>query len=329
MAPHVRLQPSSGAALFSVSKNGILAYHQGQGATEQSRLVLRNRKGVEIGTAGPPGNFYAPRLSTDGLRVAVDNSGVQNNGDIWIYSLSTPTATRLTSDIANETDPIWSPDDSRVAFHSVRNLGAIFERRVGGPQLEEKSHFVVAEKKAFPQDWSPDGKSIVLNVENMVGTKQTRDIWLYSLDDDQPSPLIESPYHDDTGQFSPDGGWLAYVSNESGKPEVYLQSFPELTRRRQVSIGGGIGPRWSDQSNELFYMAPDGTIMAIGFDRESGELKTPAVPLFKARPRFSDGGQDYDVTPDGQTFLVNEVIQDDASASLSLLINWTAKIRTK
>lgn len=171
--------------------------------------------------------------------------------------------------------------------------------------------------------------TLVFTVHKMVGGRKTGDIWLYSVEDGEPSPLIESPYYDNNGQFSPDGRWLAYTSDESGQREIYLQSFPELTQRRQVSLGGGNGARWSDKSNELFYMTPDGTIMATRFDQESGEFEGAAVPLFKARPRFPDYGLDFDVTPDGQTFLINTAIRDDADASLSLVINWPARISAK
>lgn len=113
--------------------------------------------------AGPPGNFYSPRLSHDGLRVAVDNSGVENNGDIWIYSLSTPAATRFTSDVVDESRPIWSPDDSQLAYCSYGKTVTMFARRVSRPQREATFHVGVEEEDWGPRDWSPDGKYISLH----------------------------------------------------------------------------------------------------------------------------------------------------------------------
>jgi Tol biopolymer transport system component len=184
--------------------------------------------------------------------------------------------------------------------------------------------------EAFPTDWSPDGKHLLFKGEKRLsGNEEESDIWLYSFDDDKSSPLLDSPYDEDDAHFSPDGKWFAYSSNESGQTEVYLQSFPKLSERRQVSLGGGSSPGWSHKSDELFYLALDGTIMAIEFDRETGQLKTPAASLFKARTRFSDTMREFNVTPDGQTFLINEAIEDEANASLSLITNWTSKIKTK
>lgn len=182
---------------------------------------------------------------------------------------------------------------------------------------------------AFPTDWSPDGQHILFTGEKRVGGKEEVGIWLYSFKDDKSSPLLVSPCEEEDTHYSPDGQWFAYSSDASGQTEVYIQSVPKLTQRRQVSHGGGSSPRWSPQSDELFYVTLDGTIMAIGFDRETGQLKTPAASLFKARTRFSNNRREFDVTYYGQTFFINEAIQDDANATLSLIINWTAKIKTK
>jgi Tol biopolymer transport system component len=329
VGPQARLQPKAGVAQFTASQNGILAYHREKGATQKSRLLLRDRAGVKVGTVGPEGNFYSPRISHDGSRVVVDNSDVGNNGDIWIYSLSTPAATRLTPDAVNESRPIWSPDDLHVAYSSYGETRTISTRRIDRADQEEVLLTRKGRDDMDLMDWSPDGEYIIFVLDKVVDIGKSGDIWLYSVDDAQALPFIDSPYHEHNCQFSPGGQWIAYTSDESGQTEVYVQSFPELTHRRQVSFGGGTGPRWSDESNELFYTTPGGVIMAAGFDHVTGDIEMSATPLFDARPRFREYGLDYDVTPDGQTFLINTAIEDQADTALSLVINWPAMIKSK
>ena len=139
--------------------------------------------------------------------MAVDKSGVQDKGDIWIFNLGTPAATRLTSDVVNESRPVWSPDDSKLAYRTSGKTDTMYARHVDGPKRETTFHAVVNEGDIFPMDWSPDGQHIVFTLRYTDGSARS-DIWIYSVKDGQSSPFIESSDSDSNGQFSPDGRWL-------------------------------------------------------------------------------------------------------------------------
>ncbi len=323
VARQVRFEPTDTMALFSVSQNGTLAFHPGHSATAKSQLILKDRSGQTVGTVGQPGNYYTPRFSHDGTLVAVDSSGVQNNGDIWVFGVDTPTAMRVTSDPADESRPIWSPEDDRIIYLSGK----------GGPDsmfAKDLSHLAVEQPVLIndayttPTDCSPDGLLLAFN--NAVTEGQDGNIWLLSLDDGTARPFVESPFTVVNLDFAPDGHWVAYESNETGQREVFVQSFPEATHRRQISVAGGFGPKWRSGGKELFYRAPDGHIMVVAFEDNTYRASAPPVALFKTDSRFPDDGEDFDVTADGQTILINIAIEDHERTPMSVLVNWSESI---
>ncbi len=317
----IRFEPDDGAALFSASGNGLVVYYGGGNATDKSRLVLRGRDGMELGTVGPPGNYYDPRLSPDGRRVAVDNSGVENNGDLWIYDLARPTATRLTFDPGDESCPIWSHIDDRLAICSMVGGDASIQLLdLTGRTKQEL--LLGTEALEQPSDWSRDGEWMVYTRRESVAASQT-DIWILSLADGKTRPFVDSPFEEEHGQISPDGRWIAYSLDESGWPEVYVQPFPDGGRQWQVSTDGGAAPRWRGDGGELYYVAPDDRVMAVAMATGPGlQAGTPAA-LFRSRIRFSLNNQ-FDVTADGQRFLINEVLVDSSREPMSLILNWNS-----
>ncbi len=322
VAPKARFEPDDTVALFSVSTTGILAYHPGESATAKSQLVVRDRTGKSVGTIAAAGNYYSPRYSHDGSLVAVDNSGVQNNGDIWVYGVETPTAIRVTSDLADESAPIWSPADDQIVFLSGKDgPDSLYAKELKNLAVEQS--LLVNEMFLTPTSWSPDGSYIAFN--SSTSDYGIRDIWLFSMNDGGAKPLIESPFSYEGLVFSPDGRWIAYSSDETGQSEIYLQNFPEPKQKYQVSVGGGMGPRWRGDGKELFYRALDDSLMVVSLETGS-ELKLGAlVPLFRVNSRFQDSPTDYDVAPDGQTFVVNTPIMDDKIVPMSLLVNWSSE----
>jgi Tol biopolymer transport system component len=322
--PQTRFEPAENTAHFSASNNGVIVYHQGEGATAKSELLLHDRTGAVIGRVGQPGNFYSPRFSNDGQFVAVDNSGVQNNGDIWIYGVDSPVAIRLTSDPADESRPIWSPDDKRIAFSSsAGGLNNTFIKTIANPAQHEVLRQELTEHEFA--DWAaPDGRvSFHRSVEGEQGGPQ--DLWLHSTQTGEAEAFLESPSHTAFARFLPDTDWFAYVSEETGQPEIYLQSLSHPASKRRISIGGGVNPHWRRDGLEIFYISLAGMIMSIQFENgPEGEASMP-TPLFDANTRFEPEqfSLDYDVSADGQTFLVNSPIDQDFPAPMSLLLHWS------
>jgi Tol biopolymer transport system component len=321
VAPGVRYEPDRGYAQFSISANGILAYHSGEGTTARSRLVLYDRDGSERGFVGPPGNFYAPRFSHDGRRVAVDNSGIENNGDVWIYEVGRPGAQRLSSDGADQSDPSWSPDDRKLAYfdagHGAGSVDIVDLSRQSEPAILDGDGATLS-----PDDWHPDGKRILIEITRR-GTADQKDLGLLDVESGQVTPWLDTGFEESTGVFSPDGRWVAYQSNDSGRLEVYLQPFPGPGARAQISAAGGAAPRWRGDGREIFYVSPDGRIMAAEVETAAGPEVRVARELFRTEIRFA-GEDHFDVSADGRTFVVNSTVDNTTADPMALVLNWTA-----
>jgi serine/threonine protein kinase len=310
-------------AAFSVSENGNLAYRVGGSDTTQ--LTWFDRAGNAVGTAGPPGRYRNPVLSPDSARVAVDV--VESSGrsrDIWILELARGVLSRFTFDNANEIMPIWSPDGSRIAFGSDREDGtsSIYQKPSDGSGAEELL-FRSTTENATPYGWSPDGRFIIHRY--MVGGFFNSGV-LPLTGDRRPRLYQSESFVQSLRDISPDGRWVAYQSNESGRFEVFVQTFPMPGGKRQVSSTGGVAPIWRDDGNELFYYALDGQLMAVPIRREDQALQIGApAPLFRARmllgPSASMGfNQQYDVMPHGQRFLLNVPVEDSTAGAGSAQI---------
>jgi serine/threonine protein kinase/Tol biopolymer transport system component len=308
-------------AVFAASDQGLLAYQTGVSGG-QTQLTWLDRAGKPAGTVGAPGHLATPRMSNDGRRVAVRILDSQAVGDIWIYDLEGDTRTRFTFDPSDDFGPLWSHDDSRVVFSSARKSpGDIYQRDSAGTAKEEP----LLSSNAFEMalDWSPDGRVLLLQVDDPRSPTQM-DLWTYSAADGKAKPFLQSASNEILGRFSPDGRWIAYVSNESGKEEVYVVPFPGPGGKWQISTAGGRAPLWTRGGREIVYQAPGDEIMAV-------EVRTTptfqaGIPkaLFKTHLRPPPGGQ-FDVSPDGERFLVNLRPGEEVSDPVTLVQNWTAE----
>jgi dipeptidyl aminopeptidase/acylaminoacyl peptidase len=310
---------SSGA--FSVSRDGIVAYRPS--GAEPRQLTWFDRTGKPLGTFGPPDDkeLVAPSLSPDGHRVAAPRT-VQNNTDIWIYDAAR--MTRFTFDAAKERWPIWSPHGDHVAFDSDRTGQRHFYQKRSDLAGAEVPLLESSDEKVL-NDWSPDGRFLLYTLVNNPRTGWG--IWYVPLSGDRkPVSFVETTFLERAGQFSPDGHWVAYHSNESGPYEVYVRSFPGPGGQQQVSTLGGIQPRWSSDGRELYYIAPNGTLMAVPITMKGTALE-PGTPVALFQTRIWGGGtnatqgQQYDVAPDGRV-LINVVTNAAAAAPITLLLNW-------
>ena len=323
VAGHVILDPWLGTALFSASSSGGLVYLQGETSGGRTELAWVDRAGRDLGVIGQPASFYVPRISHDGRRVAVDRSDpVTDEGDIWIYDVARNLGDRLTSNSLNETSPAWSADDSRLYWMSAvgaRATGDIHSRALGVAADEQIVY--KTDKVCRPCDFTPDGRTLLFQTRQLdINEKST--LMLLSLADGKVTTWSSSSASEAGGRLSRDGRWIAYVSNESGQNEVYVQRFPQGGEKWRVSTAGGGMPVWRGDGREIFYYAKDRHLMSVAFRAEpTVEIGSP-VSLFQTRLRDLRAEAYYDVTADGQRFLLDRLVQSKGGATLTLDLGW-------
>lgn len=327
VAKEVQYFPQIYGALFSASQNGVLLY-QTQAGSGVSQLLWFDRNGKQIGSLGSGANQANPRISPDGKKVALNIADPQTgNMDIWIYESTGGIPSRFTSDPAFESGPIWSSDGSKIAFNSIQSSGRqVRQKNSTGAENEEV--LLLTPRTRYPTDWSPDGRFLMHLVFD-----PTSNLELWTLpdgSDGKPILFMKAPFGVSQGQFSPDGRWVAYTSNESGKWEVQVAPFPGPGGNWQVSTTGGSEPRWRRDGKELFYMAADGKIMAVEVKENSTFDAGAARALFQTYRREPISSSDlfsYDVSADGQRFLVNTDVSNTTSVSLTLVSNWNTDLQ--
>ncbi len=310
--------------LFSISDQGLLAYVEGRGMLTR-QLTWVDRQGAILGTAGTPGNYFSPRISHDGRRIAYDQSeATSDSGDIWVLDLDRGIPTRLTFDPRNESSPNWSPDDSRLAFFG--NVGArsdLFTVASDGTGTPET--LLSDEGLKLPSDWSNDGESILM--QQRTPSQPNPDLMVYSFSTGKKEPWLATPFVEKEGRFSPDRRWVAYISDESGRTEVYVRGFSPPGGKWRVSSDGGSDPVWRRDGKELFYLSPGSEMMSVtvGDGTRSFEGGAP-VPLFKIPGSILGTGDiaQYDISPDGRRFLVNLNTPTQGQRTITLVSNWTS-----
>jgi Tol biopolymer transport system component len=229
---------------------------------------------------------------------------------------------------ATDIYPIWSPDGTTIVFASNRNGTFNLYRKAAGRSGNDEV-FLETEHNKTPTDWSPDGNFILFQTLDL---QTNDDIWALPMTSERkPFPLIQSPFAERDAQFSPDGHWIAYQSNESGRFEIYVQSFPGGSSKTQITNQGGTQARWRRDGKELFYIAPDGQLVAVPIRLPSSngpvEVGT-ATRLFVAQVGDAIQGTDgphYAVSPDGTRFLINTLVEEQA-APLTLIVNWKGHV---
>jgi|KBSSwiS6_1023812.scaffolds.fasta_scaffold01567_2 Tol biopolymer transport system component len=325
IAEDLTYERATGNAAFSVSETGVLAYH---GGMTFSDLVWFDRAGRATDSGWNRQPFGGPiRISPDGERVIADLLDPRaGSSDIWIYDLSRRVPTRFTTEVTDETGAAWAPDGRSVVFSSDRGgANDLFAKSTDG--LGDDALVFARSGPQVADDWSPDGKSLVFE-DNSRETGL--DLWMLSFDDGRkPRPLIRTRFQEWGARISPDGGWMAFVSNESGASEVYVAPLAGSGEKKRISTGGGVSPRWRRDGKELFYVAPEtNSLMAVRVT--TGPTLTVGQPatLFATRrdtgPRRRLREIPYDVSADGQRFLFNSPPEQQPVAAITVVLNWPA-----
>ena len=313
---------------FSASAEGSLVYRDGSGDGREAQLAWLDRQGKEIEKVGEPARIRHVALSPDQQSAALMiRSG--SGADIWLLEFARALRSRFTTHPAGDLWPVWSPDGVHIAFSSERDgpMRVYRKRADGGGEAEALESGVKGLAGniyvSYVSDWSRDGRFLAVHGQTTSGSF---DLFAMPLEGDrEPFAYLATEFHEADGRFSPDGRWMAYTSNKSGQPEVYIRPFPKAGREWKVSTSGGSTAVWRRDGKELYYIAPDATLMAAPI--ETGEeLKVgTAQPLFTTglAPGFRGTAlRNYDVSADGQRFLVANRTEQAAAPRLTVITNW-------
>lgn len=335
---------AEGAQQYAVSDSGTLVYIPGTataGAVGRA-LVWVDRSGREEPIAAEPHDYSNVRLSSDGTKAALDFA-TSVNFDIWIWDFIRKTMTRLTFDAARDLFPLWTKDGKRIAFASSRESGFKAYWRAADGTGKDEIIASVADRGIIPSAWSSDGKILIVTELSSPTGNFIADIGALSLEGERKyQPLLKEKHNEYQPQISPNGKWMAYTSDESGKNEVYVRPFPQVEGGRwQVSTGGGASPLWSRDGRELFYHSGD-AIMAVSVKTEPAfSMETPRV-LFRGSYLFSNIAQlpiyrslySWDLSPDGKRFLMIKPPGAAPSAEggprrIHIVLNWFEELKQR
>ena len=307
---------------FSISETGVMVFWSGSLSNRQ--LLWFDRSGKQLGALGPPGQYNDIALSPDEKHVALQRVE-GGSSDIWLMDLARGLPSRFTFHTADDDDPVWSPDGNTIVFSSLREGRFDLYRKVSSGAGNEEVVFKSEADGKEGTDWSADGRFILFD---QAGGNDGTDIWVLPLfGDGKPYALLQTPFSEFQGHFSPDGRWFAYTSNESGKSEVYVQSFPPSGGKWQVSTGGGAQPHWRGDGKELFYIAADRKLMAVGVAAGSNFDPGAPKPIFQTQVSGYAAPNRYVVTSDGQRFLVNSPVEEVSQTPITVILNWTAALK--
>jgi dipeptidyl aminopeptidase/acylaminoacyl peptidase len=279
-----------------------------------SRLLWFDRSGQRLGAVGPVADHGNLEISPDGTRVAVAvTDGARATRDIWIYNLGSGERTQFTSDPSDENWLIWSPDGTRVLLNSFsRDRLSLLE--APSTDAGQQTPLLEGGEGKWPVSWSPDGRYVLYVTNN---ERTGNDIWVLQRDGtSSPYPYLRTAASENWAAFSPDGRWVAFSATESGQPEVFVAPFPEPARRVRISADGGSQARWRRDGKEIFYVAPNRQLIAAQVEISSSAIVVKDYdPLFELQHPYG-AYHAFDVTADGQRFLVNTVVVNPAGPRL-------------
>jgi len=332
VADLVGFQPSIFWGAFSVADNGTVVYNPNVGAA-LSIFTWYDRAGKESGTVGDVGVISNPNLSPDDSRVALDVADAKATSvNVWLNDVKRGTNSRFTFDNAEDVGGVWSRDGSLIAYRSLQaNDTNVFVKQAQGLQ-PARSIFSVKDSghvsdDLAPNSWSLDNKELLCTLQPAEGGSQ---LVLLSTSDGKMTRFLTTNTSESNGQISPDGKWVAYASNESGDWEIYVTTYPTAAGKWQVSRGGGTEPRWRGDGKEMFYIGAGSTLMSVPITSDGTFAAGNPTPLFRTQFRAQVSSTDqfsYDVTKDGQRFVVIRYAKPAQVAPLHIILNATADLR--
>jgi Tol biopolymer transport system component len=320
-------------APVTASDTGILAYESGGAGDTDGHINRYDRAGKVLDTLSSKGSGHQPSFSPDGKSVAFMRLS-PTGSDLWLWELARGSEQRFTKDPGFAQAPVWSPTGDRIVFQSNRNSGItnLFQRASSG--VGDDQPVLLNDTRKSPIQWSRDGRFLVFSA---LDAKTREDIWVLPFENGKPGTpqvFLHSEYNENYGQLSPDSRWMAYTSDESGRREVYVRTFPAGEDPKKVSIDGGEQPRWKGDGKELYFVGAGGKFLAVPLKIGSGAKPSlepeAAQPLFTPPPlsNYTSTAFDYDVTPDGKQFvLAIGDVRAGSSPPLNVVVNWDASFK--
>jgi len=311
---------------FSASNNGVLVHRAGGG--QNSQLTWFDQQGGVVGAVGEPGYYESLALSPDNKQTVFSRLDFQTiSQDLWLLDFSRGATIRFTFGAGLASNPVWSPDGSRIAFAATRDGQSSFYQKLasGAKDQEVLLNVPAAAGFPFPTSWSRDGRFLAYTA---VDAKTGSDVWVLPLENRKPFPLLHTQFSESNGQFSPDMRWVAYGSNESGREEVYVRAFspdnPESasTGKWIVSKGGGMTPKWRAYGKELTYVRPDGKLMSVAI--AGGAAFQAANP--RELIQLTTGGGPVDVAADGRVLQAIPV-EKNSQVAFTVVLNWQVSLK--
>jgi Tol biopolymer transport system component len=316
------VHPDGRIAYYSISQSNMLLYRPNSESTHLRRLLSVDRDGLESPLIDDLRYFSTSSFSPNGreLALCIDL-------DVWVLDLERNSLNRFTFDRAYDYTPIWTPDGKWITFGSMRSGPAnLYWKPSDGSGPAQR--ILENENDNYPCSWSPDGKVLAfLEISPDTGN----DIWMYPTgDEQQPYPFINTPSSEMQAQFSPDGRWLAYTSNESGRPEVYVQPFPGPGGKWQVSKDGGFAPIWASDGSTIYFATPQESVMSTSVRSAPHFTVTKLQELFTLRGGTGFvAGRSFDISPDGQRFVFAQSQEPRETTQLNLIFDWVEAMRRR
>jgi eukaryotic-like serine/threonine-protein kinase len=321
IASHVAESPSTFYGVFAVSANATVVYSTNN-TPSQTQFTWVDEAGKELGRIGSLGVQANPSISPDGKRVAFDSEDFKaNNVDVWVSDLERGASSRFTFEPTEEVLPVWSRDGSTIAYRNILPL-ALHLKKANGlepdhalPQLPNSAEDIL------PNSWAPGDREVLCALQPAKGRYE---LMLIPVDGGKLHSLMNGSGNETNGQFSPDGKWVAYASDESGKSEIYVTTYPGAAGKWQVSRGGGAEPRWRGDGKAIFFIAPGQMLTEVEVSTGDTFAAAAPRPLFEIHTRAAISSTDlfnYDVTRDGKRFLVNQYVKPDQPPPLSIIFH--------
>jgi len=308
--------------VFSASAGGVLAY-QTSASVAVHQLAWFDRSGRQVASLGEPASHQSIEILPDDQRAAMSVvDPTRRTRDIWIFDIPRGVRTRFTFDPTEERSAIGSPDGRFIAFNSNRTGALEIYRKLASGAGDEELMFGDGRSKD-PLSWSPDGRFLVFRVTTETSSNDIMALPL--MEEGKPIPLVATPFDENYAKVSPDGRWLAYTSDESGRFEVYVTSFPAASGKWQVSTDGGSFPRWRGDGRELYYLAPGNVLTAVTVAGTASAFTVEQPQALFKTNLPNQPGYPYAVMRDGQRFLVNTNLA--VPNPLTVIVNWTSVLK--